>query len=126
VSPIAGNGSVIDRHLCHAGKMSPGQPWDPRTIIRCRYGGAYEGGPWAAFPCHPEEIPGEAHGGDQVCITWWALPTMAAGVGMTPDHALADLERIVDACEHPQQHQREVPVGFDCRYCGQTVRIDHP
>jgi hypothetical protein len=26
------------RHLCDARSMSPGQPWQPRTIVRRRYG----------------------------------------------------------------------------------------
>ena len=41
----------------------------PVTIVQTRYGGIYEGGAWAAFLSHPEEIPHDAFGGDSVCVS---------------------------------------------------------
>jgi hypothetical protein len=64
----------------------------PVTIIQTRYGGIYEGGAWAAFNLHPEQIPDDAVGGDIVCARWWADFGKAVGVGATPDAALADLD----------------------------------
>jgi hypothetical protein len=64
----------------------------PVTIIQTRYGGIYEGGPWAAFNLYPEQVPDDAVGGDIVCAPWWADFGKAVGVGTTPDAALADLE----------------------------------
>ena len=61
-------------------------------MIRTRYGGIYEGGEWAAFPIHFEEIPPDVDGDDATCATWWADFAHAVGVGDTPDVALADLE----------------------------------
>ena len=64
----------------------------PVTIVQTRYGGIYEGGAWAAFLSHPEEIPPDAFGGDSVCVSWWSDFVYAVGVGATPDSALADLK----------------------------------
>ena len=64
----------------------------PVTIVQTRYGGIYEGGAWAAFLSHPEEIPPDAFGGDSVCVSWWSDFVYAVGVGATPDTALADLK----------------------------------
>ena len=49
-------------------------------------------------------------------------PTVAVGVGDTPDQALEMLERAVVACEHPQPYRHPVPAGFTCRYCNLLVQ----
>jgi hypothetical protein len=69
-----------------------GEDLYPVTIVQTRYGGIYEGGTWAAFRVHPEQLPADAFGGDIVCVPWWADFGKAVGVGATPDAALADLE----------------------------------
>lgn len=100
----------------------------PRLILDTRHGGIYErnrkgvSGTWAAFPCYPEEFPADAIGDDTECQEWWANPTIAVGVGGTPDEALADLESVIDACEHPLAYRHPVPAGFTCRYCDLLVR----
>lgn len=63
----------------------------PVTIITTRYGGAYEGGSWAAFNCDPEAIPDDATGCDPEADLWWSRPSLPVGVGSTPDKALAAL-----------------------------------
>ena len=68
------------------------EPLYPVTIIATRYGGIYEGGEWAAFLLHHDDIPPEAVGGDTVCAAWWVDFGRAVGVGATPGAALADLE----------------------------------
>ena len=45
----------------------------PVTIIRTRYGGVYEGGPWAALDCSHDEVPEAAIGDDVACVEFWAL-----------------------------------------------------
>jgi hypothetical protein len=92
----------------------------PVTIVRTRYGGTYEGaefdeegqvtrahGRWAAFNCHPDELPGDAFGDDTVAASWWGdvqrdgsaphprdpRSRLYVGVGLTPDVALAALEQ---------------------------------
>jgi hypothetical protein len=90
-----------------------------RVIIETRYGGGYEGGAWAAFAS--EAIPEEAQGEDVECRTWWEAPTVAAGVGATPEEALGMLDRVVRACKHPQSNRQAVPAGFTCSYCDLLV-----
>ena len=90
-----------------------------RVIIETRYGGGYEGGTWAAFAS--ENIPEDAQGEDVECRTWWEAPTVAAGVGATPEDALEMLGRVVRACEHPQPNRYPVPAGFTCSYCDLLV-----
>jgi hypothetical protein len=90
-----------------------------RTIIETRYGGGYEGGAWAAF--RSGDIPEEAHGEDVECRTWWEAPTVAVGVGATPDEALDVLDRVVRDCRHPQPNRHPAPAGFTCSYCDLLV-----
>ena len=90
-----------------------------RAIIETRYGGTYEGGLWAAF--QSEEIPAEALGEDVQCRIWWETPTVAAGVGATPEEALEMLDRVIRQCQHPQPNRHPVPAGFACSYCDLLV-----
>lgn len=69
----------------------------PITIIATRYGGAYEGGEWAAFNLYPEEVPAGATDLDSECDAWWRFPTHAVGVGSTPKKALKALKALVKA-----------------------------
>ena len=60
------------------------------TIIKTRYGGAYEGGSWAAFNAY--DVPMDATDDDITCCEWWVDHRHEVGVGKSPDLALADLE----------------------------------
>jgi hypothetical protein len=91
-----------------------------RVIIETRYGGAYEGGQWAAFSS--PEIPEEARGEDVECRSWWEAPTVAVGVSSTPDEALEILERAVRTCDHPQDSRVPLPAGYECGYCKLLIR----
>jgi hypothetical protein len=91
-----------------------------RVIVETRYGGGYEGGQWAAFASH--RTPEDAQGDDVECRAWWAAPTVAVGVGGTPDEALEMLERAVRACDHPQTYRVPLPAGYECSYCNLLVR----
>jgi hypothetical protein len=64
----------------------------PVTIIRTRYGGAYEGGVWAAFPVRADRVPPETTGDDRACMVWWEEYGAGVGLGATPESAVADLE----------------------------------
>lgn len=64
----------------------------PVTLITTRYGGVYEGGAWAAFPCRAHEVPRETVADDVTCVMWWEEHGAAIGVGATPEDALADLD----------------------------------
>lgn len=63
----------------------------PVTITRTRYGGAYEGGAWAAFHNYPDQLPQGWDGDDITAANWWAENSWRAGVGATPEKALDDL-----------------------------------
>jgi hypothetical protein len=84
----------------------------PCTIMKARYQGTYEGAPWLALNCYPEDYPSEAHGDDITCGAFWdtvrrgvrcydkelfGKPTVIiVGMGLTPDEAVADLRRKLD------------------------------
>jgi hypothetical protein len=65
-------------------------------IIETRYGGVYEGGPWAAFGVSdPRLVPGEAFSGDPLAFEWWDSPTVPVGVGDSPNDSLERLKALV-------------------------------
>jgi hypothetical protein len=72
--------------------------WRFMTVItETRYGGVYEGGPWAAFGVEsPASVPTEAFGGDPCAVDWWDNPTVPVGVGTTPDASFARLRALQD------------------------------
>lgn len=78
------------------------------TLITTRYGGVYEGGAWAAFPCRAHEVPRETVGDDVTCAMWWEEHGAAIGVGATPEDALADLEAKGRADEPTTLSVREI------------------
>jgi len=65
----------------------------PVTIIKTRYGGAYEGGQWAAFNCYPEAIPWQATDDDNTCSQWWfdTRNSASVGIGSNATEAYEDL-----------------------------------
>ena len=91
----------------------------PVTIFATRYNGGYEGGRWAALPLAPEEVPDDALGEDIECREWWENPSVAVGLGATPNGALAALDVVIEECEHPDDRQRPVPAGRVCTFCQQ-------
>ena len=67
------------------------------VITETRYGGVYEGGPWAAFSVSRlDSVPGEAFGGDTYALDWWDRPTIPVGAGDSPDEAFARLGLLVE------------------------------
>lgn len=68
----------------------------PVTIIACRYGGAYEGAPFAAFNEYPEMIQ-KTMGDDTTCATFFdlyeQLRERPIGRGGSPQEAYDDLVR---------------------------------
>lgn len=69
----------------------------PVTIFRTRYGGVYEGGPWGAVACEPQDLPDQALGNDSECAGWWSEHRHGTGVGETVEAALASLLAIPEA-----------------------------
>ncbi len=63
----------------------------PVTIVRARYGGSYEPGPWLAFPLQPYELPGDWDASDVPCAEFWGSHDEPVGAGESPDGALANL-----------------------------------
>lgn len=63
-----------------------------RVVVEDRYGGAYSGSRFVAWPLPAAAIPPDSQGGDIAAGLFWAEPHLC-GRGDTPDTALADLER---------------------------------
>lgn len=63
----------------------------PITIIKARYGGAYEGGQWIAFDKHPERVPRASYGSDNQCMDFFHNNQEKVGVGSSPEEAVEDL-----------------------------------
>ncbi len=63
----------------------------PVTIFHTRYNGAYEGGIFVALQERYEEIPKEATGSGDTCMTFWELYEKPYGKAPTPNEALYDL-----------------------------------
>ena len=62
------------------------------VITETRYGGVYEGGPWAAFSASDlAAVPDDAFSGDPFASNWWDAPSVPVGVGDSPDEALERL-----------------------------------
>ena len=63
------------------------------VITETRYGGVYEGGPWAAFSVSGlDAVPDDAFSsGDPFASGWWDAPSVPVGVGDSPDQALERL-----------------------------------
>ena len=47
-------------------------------------------------------------------------PPSPVGLGGTPDEALAALEAVVDACEHPADSQVPAAAGSICGFCDEV------
>src|SRR2546421_1240728 len=61
------------------------------TIVRSRYGGAYEPGKWIAFPMWPDELPSEWNADDVTCMNWFRDRNGEFGGGDSPQEAYEDL-----------------------------------
>lgn len=75
-------------------------PW-PVTITTSRYGGTYEHDDahdpvdWLAWPLPACNLPDRWDAGDLECRDFWDNYKQPVGRGMTPNEALADLEKQV-------------------------------
>lgn len=66
------------------------------VITETRYGGVYEGGPWAAFSIGDlAHMPDDAFAGDPFACGWWDEPSVPVGVGDSPDEALDRLRQLM-------------------------------
>ena len=63
----------------------------PVTIVRARYGGAYEPGLWPAWPLYEDQLPTAWSGEDLECRDLWADYSKPVGAGDTPQAAYEDL-----------------------------------
>ena len=61
----------------------------PCVVTPSRYGGAYEGGLWIAYP--GESVPYGASSGDTVVASWFLKNGWKCGAGADPNQAVADL-----------------------------------
>jgi hypothetical protein len=96
------------------------QAWLVAVIIETRYGGVYEGGPWAAFGVDdPKQVPDEALGGDPVAAGWWGSPTVPVGVGDSPDEALDRLRFLTDR-DRRSEETGFFEVGAEVRVASST------
>ncbi len=84
----------------------------PVTIIKTRYGGAYEGGEWAAFNCGPQYLPWEINSDDITCTKWWGTRWNRDkfGVGNTPQEAYEQLLSKVKNKEEFVESQFDRPI----------------
>lgn len=69
----------------------------PVTITLSRYGGTYETGLWVAFANAPHELPDDWDAGDVFAARFWSEHAHEIGGGDSPDAALEDLRRKMDA-----------------------------
>ena len=67
----------------------------PCTVVRARYGGAYEGGDWLAFRRRPQNVPEAVDGGDMECASFFDSLEEPVGRGADPMQAVDDLARRV-------------------------------
>lgn len=71
----------------------------PATIVHSRYGGSYEHDEskeqvdWLAWPLRADELPVGWDASDVECMEFWRNYKGLVGRGMTPNEALANLER---------------------------------
>jgi len=75
--------------------LADGVPY-PLTVTAARYGGAYEGGRYLAWPAWPEDVPPASHGDDTACSDYFDSHDGPLGRGPTPGDAALDLARQVE------------------------------
>lgn len=63
----------------------------PVTIVRSRYGGAYEPGAWLAWPRDANRLPLDWDGDDIPCRRFWESEGGVVGAGNSPQAAYEDL-----------------------------------
>ena len=69
----------------------------PLTITRDRYCGAYSGGYFTAWNMDYYEIPTEPEEDDVSCMMFWYTTDIVVGRGETPQEAVDDLTRRLEA-----------------------------
>lgn len=72
----------------------------PLTIVSDRYGGAYSGGKWIAWPCDGDDVPVAPTEDDVTCHNFWYDFEGYVGKGKTPNEALESLlEKLLSSGE---------------------------
>lgn len=69
----------------------------PLTIINDRYTGTYSGGIFTAWNMDYYEIPTDPDEDDVTCMLFWAKTDIIVGRGETPQEAVDDLKRRLEA-----------------------------
>ena len=69
----------------------------PLTIINDRYTGTYSGGIFTAWNMDYYEIPKDPDEDDVACMLFWAKTDIIVGRGETPQEAVDDLKRRLEA-----------------------------
>ena len=69
----------------------------PLTIISDRYGGSYSGGDFTAWNMDYYEIPTDPDEDDVTCMLFWTKTDIIVGRGDTPQEAVDDLKRRLEA-----------------------------
>ena len=69
----------------------------PLTIINDRYTGTYSGGIFTAWNMDYYEIPTDPDEDDVTCMLFWAKTDIIVGRGDTPQEAVDDLTRRLEA-----------------------------
>lgn len=69
----------------------------PLTIINDRYTGTYSGGEFTAWNMDYSEIPTEPAEDDVTCMWFWSDTEIPIGRGKTPQEAVDDLRRRLEA-----------------------------
>ena len=69
----------------------------PLTIINDRYTGTYSGGIFTAWNMDYYEIPTDPDEDDVACMLFWAKTDIIVGRGETPQEAVDDLKRRLEA-----------------------------
>lgn len=69
----------------------------PLTIIKDRYNGVYSGGNFTAWNMYYYDIPTNPALGDITCLEFWNNTSIPVGRGVTPDEAVKDLQKRLEA-----------------------------
>lgn len=96
---------------CHNAKACKEKHWDgciyepqtdcediyPLVIIEDRYTGVYSNGEYTAWNMYFDEIPQDIDGDDVSCYDFWHSYDGIVGLGRTPNEAIEDLRKKLDA-----------------------------
>lgn len=69
----------------------------PLTIVSDRYGGTYSGGDFTTWNMDYYEIQTDPAEDDVTCMMFWVTTDIVVGRGATPQEAVDDLKRRLEA-----------------------------